>query len=78
MTCTGWPREIAPGLHDHYAQGLLEPGWAGEVDDGEAAYIAQELTRSPALRRIWKVAQFTRRRRAITPGMVKRLVEWWE
>ena len=56
---------------------LLIPGWAGEVNDEEAEIIARELTRSPELRRLWRVAKFTRRRKAITPAMVKRLTQWW-
>ncbi|MBM4463610.1 MAG: hypothetical protein FJ012_09850 [Chloroflexi bacterium] len=77
MSCIGWPREADPDLHDMYAKHLLEPGWAGEVDDAEAAYIARELTKRPALRRVWQVARFTRRRRSITPAMAKKMARWW-
>lgn len=77
MSCIGWDRSLDPELHDLYAEKLLEPGWAGEVDDAEAAYIARKLTDSPALRRRWRVSEFTRRRKAITPAMVKRLARWW-
>jgi hypothetical protein len=75
--CTDWPTEQDRPLHEYYARKLLEPGWAGEVTDTEAAYIARELTRSPWLRQTWCVAQFTRRRKAITPAIVKGLARWW-
>ena len=75
--CTDWPTERDPVLHDYYARKLLEPAWAGEVTDAEAAYIARELTRSPRLRQTWCVAQFTRRRKAITPAIAKGLARWW-
>lgn len=32
---------------------LLEPGWAGHVDDDELAYIRSELYRDPVLARLW-------------------------
>ena len=41
MSCIGWPREADPTLHDLRAKRLLIPGWAGEVTDDEAAYIAK-------------------------------------
>lgn len=75
--CTDWPTERDPELHAFYARKLLEPGWAGEPTDAEAAYIARELTRSPRLRQTWCVAQFTRRRKAITPAIAKGLARWW-
>ena len=75
--CTTWPTERDPVLHDYLARRLQEPGWAGEVTDIEAAYIAQQLTHSPQLRRTWQVAKFTRQRRAITPAIAKRLCRWW-
>ena len=66
-----------PELHDLYAKKLLVSGWAGEVDDAEAAYIARELTRRPELRALWRVARFTRQRKKITPAIAKRLCRWW-
>ncbi len=75
--CTTWPTERDPALHDFYARKLLIPGWAGEPTDTEAAHIARELTRSPRLRQTWCVAQFTKRRRAITPAIAKGLARWW-
>lgn len=75
--CTTWSREKDPVLHDLYAKKLLIPGWAGEVDDTEAGYIAAKLTKSPTLRARWRVARFTRRRKSITPAIAKRLVQWW-
>ena len=77
MSCIGWDRDLDPNLHDLYARKLLIPGWAGEINNAEAAYIARELTRSPALRRLWRTASFGRRRTAITPRMVKRMARWW-
>lgn len=77
MSCIGWPREADRELHDLYARKLLEPGWAGEVDSAEAAYIARELSKRPALRRVWHVAEFTRYRRRITPAIVRRLARVW-
>lgn len=73
----GWAWELDHQLHDFYSRKLLEPGWAGDVSDTEAAYIARELTRRPRLRRLWQVARFTRRRKAITPAMAKKLARWW-
>ena len=75
--CTDWPTAKDPELHDYYARKLLVPGWAGEPTETEAAYIARELTRSPRLRQTWCVAEFTRRRRAVTPAIAKRLCRWW-
>ena len=42
-----------PWLLKFYEEGLLEPGWAGELDDVELEYIKSELRRSRALRRRW-------------------------
>ena len=77
MSCIGWDRNLDPELHDFYRKELLKPGWSGEVDDDEAAYIARKLTASPALRRVWRVGEFTRQRKTITPTIVKRLAKWW-
>jgi len=60
-------------LDSFYARKLLIPGWAGEVNDAEAAYIARELIGRPVLRRLWRLATFTRRRKSVTPAMVKKL-----
>jgi len=60
-----------------YARKLLIPGWVGEVSDAEGVYIARELILRPDLRRLWQVAKLTRRRKAITPAMAKRLARWW-
>ncbi len=77
MSCIGFPRDADRELHDHCARKLLIPGWAGEVDDSEAVYIAGELTRRPELRRFWEVARFTRQRKKITGPIAKRLCAWW-
>jgi hypothetical protein len=42
-----------PQLLEFYKQKLLEPGWAGELDPDELAYIKSQLRRSPSLRRRW-------------------------
>ncbi len=36
-----------------YKEKLLEPGWAGEIDDVELQYIKSELRKWPSLRRRW-------------------------
>ena len=33
--------------------GLLEPGWAGELDRDELVYIKAQLKKSPSLKRRW-------------------------
>ena len=43
----------SPRLLKFYKEGLLEPGWAGELDDVELEYIKSELRKSPSLRRRW-------------------------
>ena len=40
-------------LLSFYKKKLLEPGWAGELDPVELAYIRSELRRSASLRRKW-------------------------
>ena len=42
-----------PGLLTSYMRRLLEPGWAGELDPVELAYVRSELKRSASLRRRW-------------------------
>ena len=41
------------GLLHFYEKKLLEPGWAGELDDVELAYIKPRLRESPSLKRKW-------------------------
>lgn len=78
MSCVGFPRERDPSLHDHYAKKLLIPGWAGEVSEAEAEYIAQELTKSAKLRQAWGVRQyFGKRWKRISLDMAKRLCAAW-
>ena len=60
-----------------YKKRLLVPGWAGEINDAEAGYIAGELTRRPGLRRVWQVARFARYRKKVTPAVAKRLAMIW-
>ena len=45
--------ENDPELLAFYKQKLLQPGWAGELDTVELAYIKAELKRSASLRRRW-------------------------
>lgn len=42
-----------PWLLKFYKEGLLEPGWGGELDDVELEYIKSELGKSRSLRRRW-------------------------
>jgi len=42
-----------PWLLEFYKEELLEPGWAGELDDVELEYIKSHLRQSPSLRRRW-------------------------
>jgi hypothetical protein len=42
-----------PKLLKFYQEGLLEPGWAGELSRNELAYIKSELKKSPSLKRRW-------------------------
>ena len=42
-----------PELLEFYKQKLLEPGWAGELDPNELAYLKSQLRRSRSLRRCW-------------------------
>ena len=51
--CTVWHRHEDPELHDFYTRNLRIPGWAGELDRAELAYIKSQLKQSPALRRRW-------------------------
>jgi hypothetical protein len=41
------------GLLEFYENKLLQPGWAGELDPVELAYIKSQLKRSPTLKRRW-------------------------
>jgi hypothetical protein len=42
-----------PELLEFYKKNLLEPGWAGELDPVELAYIKSRLRESASLRRRW-------------------------
>lgn len=42
-----------PYLLEFYRENLLEPGWAGELDDVELEYIKSHLKQSASLRRRW-------------------------
>ena len=43
----------APESLEFYKMKLIAPGWAGELDAGELAYIRSELKKSPSLKRRW-------------------------
>ena len=66
-----------PELLAFYRKGLLVPGWVYMIDDVEADYIAEELSKSPMLRRLWQVRKFARYRKKITPAIAKRLAQIW-
>lgn len=53
MTCIGWNRNLDPELHDCYSRSLLEPGWAGELNRIEFAYVKAKLRELPSLKRRW-------------------------
>ncbi len=42
-----------PEFLELYRENLLEPGWAGELDPVELAYIKSQLRQSSLLRRRW-------------------------
>ena len=48
-------------LLDFYKRKLLEPGWAGELDYVELAYIKSELRQSSSLKRRWGFKPSARR-----------------
>jgi hypothetical protein len=42
-----------PWLLEYYRKSLLEPGWAGELDNVELAYVKSKLMKSRSLKRRW-------------------------
>ncbi len=42
-----------PDFLEFYKEKLLEPGWAGDLDNVELEYIKSELRKSARLRRCW-------------------------
>ena len=42
-----------PWQLEMYKEGLLEPGWGGDLDAVELEYVASELSKSASLRRRW-------------------------
>ena len=40
---------------------LIEPGWAGEVDEREVAYIRDQLEHDMIMRRVWGFKQNAKR-----------------
>jgi len=63
-----------PSLLSFLKVKLLEPGWAGQLDDAEAAYVADQLTKNKALRTLWHCRAVTHRRK-ISPEMAKTITE---
>lgn len=51
--CTRWDRQDDPQLYDLYTEKLLEPGWDGELNPKELAYVKLQLQQSASLRRRW-------------------------
>jgi hypothetical protein len=56
-----------PDLLEFYKVKLLDPGWAGELTENDAEYIARRLSEESALRGAWrralKESGYTGRRR---------------
>jgi len=53
---------------------LIIPGWAGELDDVEAAYVAEQLNADRKLWLAWRRAgHFKRVRRHVSPDIVKNM-----
>jgi hypothetical protein len=50
-----------PEMLKLYQEKLIEPGWAGELDDGELEYIKSQLRKSSSLRRRWGFRPSARR-----------------
>ena len=42
-----------PWQLEMYKEGLLEPGWGGDLDAVELEYVLSELKKSPSRRRRW-------------------------
>jgi hypothetical protein len=51
----------APKSLEPYRENLLEPGWAGELDPDELAFIKSKLRQSASLRRRWGFRPSARR-----------------
>lgn len=78
MSNIDFEKKDDPELNAFCTKKLLIPGWAGEVNDGEAGYIGEELTKNPRLRQAWGVRQFFGKRwRHISPEMAKTLCRTW-
>lgn len=43
-----------PDLLAFYRKKLLEPGWGGELDDGEINYIVLTAKKTPVVKRQWR------------------------
>ena len=53
--------QIPPELLNLYKNKLLQPGWAGELNPDELAYIKSQLRQSPSLKRRWGVRPSAKR-----------------
>lgn len=62
---------------EYLSNKLLIPGWAGQLTDNEAAFIAAKLCSSQNLRTIWRTRRIIRRKRNITAHGVKLLNDYW-
>jgi hypothetical protein len=60
MTLQEWHADN-PGLLRFFEKKLLEPEWAGELDDTALAYIKSCLRESPSLKRKWGFRPSARR-----------------
>lgn len=71
---------LVPGdeaLDRLYRRKLLEPGWAGDLSDGEAEYLAGMLSADARLRSRWYKGTLFKRMRRVTPYMAHQLVAHW-
>jgi hypothetical protein len=50
-----------PWLLEYYRKKLLEPGWAGDLDNVEFQYVKSELMKSRRLKRQWGFRPSARR-----------------
>ena len=54
MSCyTTWATRQDPERHAFFARMLLEPGWAGQLNDKEVTYIQQALAEDRKLSSRW-------------------------
>ena len=56
-----WNRVPNKELHDLYMQSLPEPGWVGDLDRAELAYVEAQFRQPASLRRKWGFRPSARR-----------------